>query len=118
MKRASEGNFAYACEKYLAYSIIAMTFAPAENCDLREIEFYREPVNGIQLKKHSPLRDKLAAIWLWMGETGIFEKYNRYWAAERPACINQLTYISVGFHYLGSLFLFLFLAYALSLSPF
>lgn len=114
MKKVTDENYAYSCERYRAYSVMAMTFTPVENCEVREIVFYDDPVIGTHLRKHSPLRDRLASIWLWMVETGIFDKYNQHWAIKRPPCIAQYVFIKVGFDYLGPLLVFLLFVHALS----
>lgn len=108
LRKIKERNFAYHCQRHDIYGIIPKIFSPEEICDFREVMF-RDTPNAIILKKHSPYREIMTHLWLWMLETGIAFKNINYWKLEKPKCEFKRLFRNVGFDYIGSLFIFLLL---------
>lgn len=109
------GGFAFHCEGSTGYPVVAKLFLPEEICDIHEVPFRKNIIQGISLRKHSPFLKMIKTRAFWMIETGIMSKQERHWVPPKPPCFSNGIITSVGFDYIAPLFFFLFIAYTWAL---
>lgn len=109
------GEFALYCERAVAISMMRKFFELHEICDTKTIDFRKNELSGLVVKKYFPLRERLTINWLRIKEVGIVQRISNYWIGKFPSCKMVEHYESVRFEYVAPVYLFLIISYILSI---
>lgn len=118
LRKVKDGNFAFFCEQLTADIIISKLFSQHEMCDTKQILFRRHYPSGVVVKKSSPFRERFTLNWIRMHEIGIKNKIMKYFYWSKITCNFKAHFTSVRLEYVSSIFLFLFIAYFVSICIF
>ncbi|XP_062551476.1 LOW QUALITY PROTEIN: ionotropic receptor 75a-like [Armigeres subalbatus] len=114
LQRVRRGDFAYNCERNVAYNLIRDTFDSTEVCDLNELESMPTQFVDHVVRKDSPFRELFRVKYTRMLEVGIKKKFSDYWVAKKPECFSGSIISSVTIA--GALPIFVLLGFGLFLS--
>ncbi|XP_065087370.1 ionotropic receptor 75a-like [Ochlerotatus camptorhynchus] len=114
LQRVRRGNFAYNCERNVAYNLIWNTFDSTEVCDLNELESMPTQFVDHVVRKDSPFRELFKVKYTRILEVGIKKKFSDYWVAKKPKCSSGSIISSVTIT--GALPIFVLLGFGLMLS--
>lgn len=114
LQRVRRGNFAFNCERNVAYTLIRNTFGSSEVCDLNELESMPTQFVDHVVRKDSPFRELFKVKYTRILEVGIKKKFSDYWVAKKPKCSSGSIISSVTIT--GVLPIFVLLGFGLLLS--
>ncbi|XP_021701278.1 glutamate receptor ionotropic, kainate 5 isoform X1 [Aedes aegypti] len=114
LQRVRRGNFAYNCERNVAYNLIRAMFDSTEVCDLNELESMPSQFVDHVVRKDSHFRELFKVKYTRMLEVGIKQKFADYWVAKKPECFSGSIISSVTIT--GALPIFVLLGFGLVLS--
>ncbi|EDS36312.1 glutamate receptor [Culex quinquefasciatus] len=114
LQRIRKGNFAYNCERNVAYNLIRDTFDFTEVCDLNEVESMPTQFVDHVVRKDSHFRELFSLRYAQMREVGIVKKFAEFWIAKKPECFSGSIVSSVTIA--GALPIFLLLGFGLTLA--
>lgn len=105
MKRLKNGYFAFHMDRPIAYDLMAKYhFSQHEICEVNEIIFRDHDKLAVAIGKNSTFRELTAKNVIWMRESGIFHKHQKYYLSKKPDCTTQNEiYRSVMFRDIGSI---------------
>ncbi|XP_062703872.1 ionotropic receptor 75a-like [Aedes albopictus] len=114
LQRVRRGNFAYNCERNVAYNLIRNLFDSTEVCDLNELESMPTQFVDHVVRKDSPFRELFRVKYMRMLEVGIKKRFADYWVAKKPECLSGNIISSVTIT--GAFPIFVLLGFGLVLS--
>lgn len=90
MKRLKCGYFAFHMDRPMAYEFMAnYHFDQNEICEVNEIVLRDNKKLAIAIAKNSTFRELTATNLIWMRESGVFDKHQKYWKSHKPDCTTR-----------------------------